>query len=168
MTSAEALAIESPASFDIVTAATAIHWIDPAVRYRRAHELLRDGGVVDVPADPDCAVAEREPAGCPALGDQDPRLQAAGLEGRQRALGEYLGADQLADRCDLRPCGLVAGPPLIGQDRHLDPLPATEVCSVPGGELSDQREAGARRPKLLPGAVQLDRVRLAINSAVVA
>jgi SAM-dependent methyltransferase len=37
-----------PASFDIVTAATAIHWIDPAVRYRRAHQLLRDGGVVAV------------------------------------------------------------------------------------------------------------------------
>jgi SAM-dependent methyltransferase len=37
-----------PASFDIVTAATAVHWIDPAVRYRRAHRLLRAGGVVAI------------------------------------------------------------------------------------------------------------------------
>ena len=37
-----------PASFDIVTAATAIHWIDPAVRYRRAHQLLREGGGVAI------------------------------------------------------------------------------------------------------------------------
>jgi SAM-dependent methyltransferase len=37
-----------PASFDIVTAATAIHWVDPAVRYRRAHRLLRAGGVVAI------------------------------------------------------------------------------------------------------------------------
>jgi SAM-dependent methyltransferase len=37
-----------PASFDVVTAATAIHWIDPDVRYRRAHQLLRPGGVVAV------------------------------------------------------------------------------------------------------------------------
>src|SRR5207244_9008643 len=37
-----------PASFDIVTAATAIHWIDPAVRYRRAYQLLREGGVVAI------------------------------------------------------------------------------------------------------------------------
>ena len=32
------------AGFDLVFAATAWHWIDPAVRYRRAWELLRDGG----------------------------------------------------------------------------------------------------------------------------
>ncbi len=30
--------------FDLVFAATAWHWIDPAVRYRRAWELLRPGG----------------------------------------------------------------------------------------------------------------------------
>jgi SAM-dependent methyltransferase len=32
------------ASFDLVYAATAWHWLDPDVRYRRAHELLRAGG----------------------------------------------------------------------------------------------------------------------------
>ncbi len=31
-------------SFDVVYAATAWHWVDPAVRYRRAHEVLRPGG----------------------------------------------------------------------------------------------------------------------------
>ena len=31
-------------SFDLVYAATAWHWIDPALRYRRAWELLRAGG----------------------------------------------------------------------------------------------------------------------------
>jgi SAM-dependent methyltransferase len=33
-----------PHSFDLVYAATAWHWIDPALRYRKAHELLRPGG----------------------------------------------------------------------------------------------------------------------------
>jgi SAM-dependent methyltransferase len=33
-----------PEQFDLVFAATAWHWIDPAVRYRKAWELLRPGG----------------------------------------------------------------------------------------------------------------------------
>lgn len=33
-----------PSAFDLVYAATAWHWIDPAVRYRKAHGLLRPGG----------------------------------------------------------------------------------------------------------------------------
>lgn len=32
------------AAFDLVFAATAWHWVDPAVKYRRAFELLRAGG----------------------------------------------------------------------------------------------------------------------------
>src|SRR6185312_9860204 len=32
------------ADFDLVFAATAWHWIDPALRYQRAWDLLRDGG----------------------------------------------------------------------------------------------------------------------------
>jgi SAM-dependent methyltransferase len=32
------------ASYDLVFAATAWHWIDPAVRYQKAAELLRPGG----------------------------------------------------------------------------------------------------------------------------
>jgi SAM-dependent methyltransferase len=31
-------------SFDLVYAATAWHWLDPAIRYRKAHQLLRPGG----------------------------------------------------------------------------------------------------------------------------
>jgi SAM-dependent methyltransferase len=31
-------------AFDLVYAATAWHWVDPALRYRKAHELLRRGG----------------------------------------------------------------------------------------------------------------------------
>ena len=31
-------------SFDLVYAATAWHWVDPDVRYRRAHRLLREDG----------------------------------------------------------------------------------------------------------------------------
>jgi SAM-dependent methyltransferase len=33
-----------PESFDLVFAATAWHWIDPELRYRKAHALLRPGG----------------------------------------------------------------------------------------------------------------------------
>jgi SAM-dependent methyltransferase len=32
------------AAFDLVFAATAWHWIDPAVKYQRAWQLLRPGG----------------------------------------------------------------------------------------------------------------------------
>jgi SAM-dependent methyltransferase len=31
-------------SFDLVFAATAWHWVDPAIRYEKAHRLLRPGG----------------------------------------------------------------------------------------------------------------------------
>ena len=31
-------------AFDLVYAATAWHWVDPAIRYPRAHEVLRPGG----------------------------------------------------------------------------------------------------------------------------
>jgi SAM-dependent methyltransferase len=33
-----------PEAFDLVYAATAWHWLDPAVRFRKAHRLLRPGG----------------------------------------------------------------------------------------------------------------------------
>jgi SAM-dependent methyltransferase len=33
-----------PESFDLVYAATAWHWLDPEIRFRRAHELLRRDG----------------------------------------------------------------------------------------------------------------------------
>jgi SAM-dependent methyltransferase len=31
-------------AFDLVYAATAWHWVDPEIRYRKAHQLLRHGG----------------------------------------------------------------------------------------------------------------------------
>jgi len=37
-----------PAGFDLLISATAWHWIDPAERYGRAAELLRDGGALGV------------------------------------------------------------------------------------------------------------------------
>lgn len=41
--------VELPAnSFDVVTAATAIHWIDPQVRYRTPYGLLRENGVLAI------------------------------------------------------------------------------------------------------------------------
>jgi len=33
-----------PGAFDLVYAATAWHWLDPAIRYQKAHRLLRPGG----------------------------------------------------------------------------------------------------------------------------
>jgi SAM-dependent methyltransferase len=52
-------------SFDLVCAATAWHWLDPATRYQRAHRHLRDGGMLAfwsathvVPADGDPFFAE--------------------------------------------------------------------------------------------------------------
>jgi SAM-dependent methyltransferase len=33
-----------PGTFDLVFAATAWHWLDPAIRYRKAHRLLRPDG----------------------------------------------------------------------------------------------------------------------------
>jgi SAM-dependent methyltransferase len=33
-----------PETFDLVYAATAWHWVDPAIRYRKAHRLLRPAG----------------------------------------------------------------------------------------------------------------------------
>jgi SAM-dependent methyltransferase len=35
---------QSERRFDLVFAATAWHWIDPEIRYRKAHQLLRPGG----------------------------------------------------------------------------------------------------------------------------
>jgi SAM-dependent methyltransferase len=32
------------AAFDLILAATSWHWVDPAIRYQRAHELLKPGG----------------------------------------------------------------------------------------------------------------------------
>ena len=39
---------EANESFDLVMAATAMHWIDPAVRYHKTAELLKDDGVIAI------------------------------------------------------------------------------------------------------------------------
>ena len=36
----------APASYDLLLSATAFHWIDPEVRFRKAHELLKPGGTL--------------------------------------------------------------------------------------------------------------------------
>jgi hypothetical protein len=57
---------------------------------------------------------------------------------------------------------------LIGKHGQLDVLAATEVRGVAGRELADQDQVDACGFEVLPGAVQLDGVRAAIDSAVVA
>jgi SAM-dependent methyltransferase len=59
---------QPPQSFDLIYAATAWHWIDPEVRYRRAWELLRAAGHLAlwsashvVPDDGDTFFAELQP-----------------------------------------------------------------------------------------------------------
>jgi hypothetical protein len=47
-----------PAPFDLVMCAQAWHWIDPEVRYRRAHHFLRAGGTLAVFANWDAQVLD--------------------------------------------------------------------------------------------------------------
>ena len=35
-----------PASYDLLLSATAFHWLDPRIRFRKAHDLLRSGGTL--------------------------------------------------------------------------------------------------------------------------
>lgn len=35
-----------PASYDLLLSATAFHWIDPEIRFRKAHHLLKPGGAL--------------------------------------------------------------------------------------------------------------------------
>ncbi len=35
-----------PASYDLLLSATAFHWLDPAIRFQKAHELLKKGGAL--------------------------------------------------------------------------------------------------------------------------
>ena len=67
----------------------------------------------------------------------------------------------------LRARGLIALSLLVGEHRNVEALAAAEVGSLPGGRLADQHEAPAGRLELVAGAIQLDRVLLAENSAVV-
>ena len=76
--------------------------------------------------------------------------------------------EQFAHRRDLRAGGLVALALLVGEHRQLDPLTTAEVRGVPGRQLADQYHIRACGLELLPGAIQLDRVRATVNSAVVA
>jgi len=51
----------TPGSFDLVMSATAFHWVDPHVRYRKPAQALKDGGHLAVfwnmPADQDDKVS---------------------------------------------------------------------------------------------------------------
>ena len=95
-------------------------------------------------------------------------LQLARAQRGERAFGDYLGSNQVAEAADLGADGLIARPVLVSQHGQLDLLATPEVRGVTRAQLADQDEVGARRVELFPGAVQLDRVSLAINSAVVA
>ena len=86
----------------------------------------------------------------------------------QRTLGDHLGSDELGEASDLRAGGLVGPPVLIGENRQFDLLATPEVSRVARGQLSDKHEVGPRGLELIPSAVQLDRVRLTVDSAVVA
>ncbi|MCY3832692.1 MAG: methyltransferase domain-containing protein [Chloroflexi bacterium] len=35
-----------PASYDLILSATAFHWLDPRIRFRKAHHLLKPGGAL--------------------------------------------------------------------------------------------------------------------------
>ncbi len=35
-----------PASYDLLLSATAFHWVDPRIRFRKAHDLLKPGGAL--------------------------------------------------------------------------------------------------------------------------
>ena len=93
----------------------------------------------------------------------DPRARRRG-----HSLGDHFRTQKLPERGYLGPGRLVARSILIREHCRPELTPPAEVCGVPRGQLPDEDEAGARRLDLLPCAIQLDRVRLAIDSAVVA
>ena len=113
-----------------------------------------------------CAISIAPPscAGWPSVLDCTRPVFAVGRE----RLRDDLRTEQLAERRDLGAGGLVAGPRLVGEHGQLDPLAAAEVGRVARGQLADQDQVDAGRLELLTGAMQLHRVGLAIDSAVVA
>ena len=56
------------ASYDLVLSATAFHWVDPAIRFRKAHELLKKNGTL--------ALFWHRPAQTGATRDFEEALQA--------------------------------------------------------------------------------------------
>ena len=98
---------------------------------------------------------------------EGPALKLAATEARDRALGDDLRSDQIDQTAHPGPDRFVARAMLVGEHGELDVLPSPEVGGVPGRQLTDQDQVRACGLELLSGAVQLDRVRLAVNSAVV-
>jgi len=88
--------------------------------------------------------------------------------GREDALRDAPGAEQLGHSRDLRARGPVAGAVFVRQHRQLDPLAASESCGLPRGCLADQDQSRAGLLEVTAGAVQLDRVILTVDSPVVA
>lgn len=95
-------------------------------------------------------------------------LELAAAKRGEDALRDHLRADEVAETADLGAGRAIAGAVLVGQDRELDLLAAPEVGGMSGRQLTDQHDVRARCAKLLASAVQLDRVCLAIESAVMA
>jgi hypothetical protein len=94
-------------------------------------------------------------------------LHQPGPRSRERPLGEDAGTDQLAGTADLGACDLVRLALLVSEHRKVDAAAAAEVSGVSRRELSDQDQAPSCGVELIPGAVQLDGVSLAVNSTVV-
>jgi hypothetical protein len=97
-----------------------------------------------------------------------PPLELAAAQGGERSLGDHVRAEEVGHAADLRPRRSVAGPVLIREHGQGDLLPAAEVGGVARRRLPDQHQVRAGGLELLTGVVQLDRVCLAVDSAVVA
>jgi SAM-dependent methyltransferase len=75
-------------AFDLVYAATAWHWVDPELRYRKAHRLLRPGGhprVLERAARVPCrlrSLLQRDPGGLRRNRREPPWRMAAAAAGR--------------------------------------------------------------------------------------
>jgi hypothetical protein len=97
-----------------------------------------------------------------------PGLKLPGAHGGQSALGNNARRNEARGTGLPSPRGPVALSALVGENRDVQVLAATKVRGLLGRRLADEDEPRAGRLKLLASAIQLERVLLAENSAVVA